>query len=505
MNGIVSTRWAVALALAIQSILLFSNLGLLPLWGDELFTLRVSQRTVPQLLDAVRADIHPPLYFLAQHYWMKLPLASDPVIRMRSMSALVTLIASAAVLWFVWPRLNGPERWWFLALWTVSPCLLLYGRMGRSYSMQLLVGVIAVDRFLKFLQHPGSRRHALWFALASAVVLYTHYAPGLALLAAANLVIFWRLRAVRPMLLPNLAILLLYSPWIATSLHALGRVAHRGEIYRVTGSAAWEHLVKAGYTGMSFLFGESLPWWLFIVAILAAPGLVWLALKGAGRADEWRALFAGAAVIGYAGVSRWVTYPFAPARLFFLLPFLYLLLVYGACMRPRFGNILLSVWLAACLAGVWSYFRVDGYMNWGYAVPYGNIVAEITDDPRSTVAVAGIFTDVPVLRYYLPPGFPLRYVEPKGDPEAYAAGLIGGSWDRICLVRNTHQPSTDRFYERLEAALGARLSHRPHYFRPRTPLDNLLVRIVGWTDTVPYFYEVIEFTADGGASAASLR
>jgi uncharacterized membrane protein len=496
MNEMVSTRFAAVLALAIQSFLLFSDLGLLPLWGDELWTLRISQRPVPQLLDAVRADIHPPLYFLAQHYWMKLPIVSDPVIRMRSMTALVTLLASAAVLWFAWPRLNGSERWWFVALWTVSPCLLLYGRMGRSYSMQLLVAVIAVDRLLKFLKDPRSRRHALLFALASAVVLYTHYVPGLALLAAANFVFLWRFRTMQPMLLPNLAVLLLYSPWIATSLRALGQVARIGENYRVTGSAASEHLVKAGYTGMSFLFGESLPWWLFIVVMLAAPGLVWLALKGTGAASEWRAVLACTAVIGYVGVSRWVTYPFAPARLLFLLPFLYLLVVYGARMRPRFGNVLLSVWLAASLAGVWSYFRVDGYMNSGYAVPYRDIAAEITDDPRSTVAVAGIFTDISVLRYYLPPGFPLRNVGPKSDPEAYAARLIGGSWDRICLVRNTHQPSTGGVYERLEAALGAHLSPRAHYFLPRTPLDKLLVRIVGWPDTAPYVYEVIEFTAN---------
>jgi uncharacterized membrane protein len=505
MNEMVSTRSAAVLALAIQSLLLFSNLGLLPLWGDELSTLRVSQRPVPKLLDAVRADIHPPLYFLAQHYWMKLPLPSDPVIRMRSMSALVTLIASAAVLWFAWPRLIGSERWWFVALWTVSPCLLLYGRMGRSYSMQLLVAVIAVDRLLKFLKEPASRRHASLFAVASAVVLYTHYAPGLALLAAANLVFLWRFRSMRPMLLPNLAVVLLYLPWIATSIHALSQVARIRENYRVTGSAALEHLVKAGYTGMSFLFGESLPWWLFIVVVLAAPGLVWLALKGAGGAGEWRALLACAAVIGYLGVSRWVTYPFAPARLLFLLPFFNLLVVYGARMTPRLGNVLLSAWLAACLAGVWSYFRVDGYMNWGYAVPYRDIAAEITDDPRSTVALASIFTDVSVLRYYLPPGFPLRSVGPKNNPEAYAAGLISGSWDRICLVRNIHQPSTGEFYERLEAALGARLSHRFYYFRPRTPLDNLMARIAGWPETVPYFYEVIEFTPNGGPSAAGLR
>lgn len=505
MNQMVFTRSAAVLALAIQSLLLFSNLGLLPLWGDELFTLRVSQRPVPQLLDAVRADVHPPLYFLAQHYWMKLPLASDPIVRMRSMTALVTLIASAVVFWFAWPRLSGSERWWFVALWTVSPCLLLYGRMGRSYSMQLLVAVIAIDRLLKFFKDPASRRQALWFALASAVVLYTHYAPGLALLAAANLVFLWRFRAIRPMLLPNLVVLLLYWPWIATSFHALGQVARSGAFYRVTGSAASEHLVKAGYTGMSFLFGESLPLWLFIVVLLAAPALVWLALKGAGAAGEWRALLACAAVIGYVGVSRWVAYAFAPARLLFLLPFLYLLVVYGARMTPRLGNVLLSVWLVACVAGVWSYFHVDGYMNWGYAVPYRDMVAEITNDPRPTVAVADIFTDASVLRYYLPPGFRVRSVAPRGDPEA-AARLIRGSWDRICLVRNTHQPSAGGYYERLEAGLGARLSHRTtRYFQPRTSLDKLLARIAGWPDTVPYVFEVTEFTADSGASAASLR
>ena len=191
---------------------------------------------------------------------MKLPLASDPVVRMRKLSALFALLASAAALRFAWPRLEGSWRWWFPALWIVSPCLVLYGRMARSYSLQVLLAVIAIDRFLKFARDPGNRRQALLFALASTLLLYTHYVPGIALLAAANLTLIFRLRSLRPLILPNAVIVLLYSPWIGIALYVLRRVERTTDDYAVMGNPVSEHIVKLGYMGASFLFGKSLPW-----------------------------------------------------------------------------------------------------------------------------------------------------------------------------------------------------------------------------------------------------
>ena len=83
------------------------------------------------------------------------------------------------------------------------------------------------------------------------------------------------------------------------------------------------------------------------------------------------------AVIGYLGVSRAVSYPFIPARMIFVLPFAYLLLVGGAGAKPAVGRLLLSAMLIVCGVSVWSYFRVENFLNRDYAGPFKDIVHDI--------------------------------------------------------------------------------------------------------------------------------
>ena len=51
------------LCLIAQAALMTHRLDLLPMWGDELFTLAAAQLPVGKMVDMVRGDVHPPLYF----------------------------------------------------------------------------------------------------------------------------------------------------------------------------------------------------------------------------------------------------------------------------------------------------------------------------------------------------------------------------------------------------------------------------------------------------------
>src|SRR5437016_2621611 len=101
-----NARGVAIAALLVQSLLLFFNLGLLPLWGDEYFTLRTIQQPLPEMFETLRADIHPPLYFLAARYWSRIPWIEDPVVRLRLFSAILALAASALAMWLFRSRLN---------------------------------------------------------------------------------------------------------------------------------------------------------------------------------------------------------------------------------------------------------------------------------------------------------------------------------------------------------------------------------------------------------------
>ena len=64
------------------------------------------------------------------------------------------------------------------------------------------------------------------------------------------------------------------------------------------------------------------------------PLLAVVAWQGARRTPEVAWLAAALGAIGFIGVARWVSYPFVPARMLFVLPFFLLLVAAGRGSRP---------------------------------------------------------------------------------------------------------------------------------------------------------------------------
>lgn len=113
------------------------RLDLLEPWGDEWFTLTTVPLPLNQIRTTVEGAAHPPLYYFLLHFWIHIPWPASPLVKMRAMSVLWTLLATTILdrRWLI--ELQPRVRRRFLVLWVLSPCLLLYARMARSYSMQL--------------------------------------------------------------------------------------------------------------------------------------------------------------------------------------------------------------------------------------------------------------------------------------------------------------------------------------------------------------------------------
>ena len=137
--------------LLLQFGLLFHNLDLLPIWGDEQFTLNVVRQPWAAIPPILQADIHPPIYFFLARLWTQLPWPGSDIAQLRALSATICLL-STVVVDSLWVRdTSKTTRLWFLALWCFSPTLLMYSRMGRSYSLQLLVSVLTIHFAVRFM------------------------------------------------------------------------------------------------------------------------------------------------------------------------------------------------------------------------------------------------------------------------------------------------------------------------------------------------------------------
>jgi hypothetical protein len=429
-------------------------------------------------------------------------------VQARLLSVLFALLATVALDQLWGAHLEERARLTLLALWTLSPCLLLYARMCRSYSLQALLAIVAAALLSRAVAKSTWRNAAL-LALALLAALYTHYAAGVALIAAANLTLLYR-RRWRAALAIDCAIAIGYLPWIwrlAASLTSWGSNARN---YTLTGSRVLEVPVKFAYWSMSFVMGEAVPDWLLVLGALLLPWLAAVAWRGARRSPEVAWLAAALAAIGFIGVARWVSYPFVPARMLFVLPFFLLLIAQGASRGataraeggiPRWGNLAVAAMLLLSLSGVWCYFHKTGFRNKQYPLPMQEIAARILREStarNSAILVDSTNSDPVALAYAL---YPQRSILQTSLPETPAAltGLLADPRVRIVwFLRNTHDVSPTGLNAQFQAQIRARMAETIHPFEPYTPLERVILGTPmgtawGTREAPRYFHELLEF------------
>ncbi len=503
--------------LLLQFGLLFHNLDLLPIWGDEQFTLDVVRQPWAAIPPILQADIHPPIYYFLARLWTQLPWPGSGIAELRALSATICLIATVAVD-FLWLRnTSKTTRLWFLTLWCLSPTLLMYSRMGRSYSLQLLVSVVAIHLALRFLDEPSSRRRLLTYSLATGALLYTHYLPGLAVAAATALVLALRwIRQrdlLKPLLISNALIALLYLPWVATLAESLSRVSS-AQPYWLIQNFALETAVKLAYWFTSFTFEEAFPTWAIALGVVLGPWILWLLRHGImpqrllhrqSRRPRWLPLVSVVALIGYLGATAWVTFAFVGARLLFVLPFYLLLLLAGRERRPRAGTVVCAGLLVVSLGSLTAYFGKQGFRNQGYLVPFGEIALYVREHSAGVgssttgalMLVEGYNTDPSPLLAALDGH--VETIKIRGEPtETLASQRVNGvRLDVIWYLRNTHDISPGGVISRIESEATASYRGKEHLFVPYSTADRWMARLLGWPPQT-HHYRLTEFRKPPG-------
>ena len=189
-----------------------------PLWADEIFTLTVARRSVPEIFAALRVDSGPPLHYLAAHALL-LPFpdpgAGDVVVRLLS---LVASLLHLPLLFLVGKRLSRPTAGLVAAaLYAVFPLAVLYGVEGRGYALASLLALLAFERALALRERPRFGTGAA-LALAAAGAALTHYLAVFPVAALALLALGARPAARRALALSGASAALLAAPWIPVAL-----------------------------------------------------------------------------------------------------------------------------------------------------------------------------------------------------------------------------------------------------------------------------------------------
>jgi mannosyltransferase len=193
------------------------------LWLDEAISVEIARRPVPDLLDALRRDGSPPLYYLLLHGWTAVLGTGTVAVR------LLTVSLVPVALWLAWRlgrRLGGPSGGHgAVVVLAALPWTMRYGSETRMYLL-VVVLVLAGALALLAVRTAPSRGAVLGLGACAGALLLTHY-WSLFLLAAVGL---WHLpglvrrRAHAVRVVAGLALGgLLFLPWLPSFLFQAGR------------------------------------------------------------------------------------------------------------------------------------------------------------------------------------------------------------------------------------------------------------------------------------------
>jgi len=203
----------VALDVLVGLLLRFSTTS--KMWLDEVLSVNISRDGLGQIVDHLRHDGAPPLYYFLLHFWMKLVGTSD--FSVRALSGLLS-IATLPFVFVVARRLwNLRTAAVALAVTSVTPYAIYFATETRMYSMVMLEVAIFLMFWTGPWRSPDYRRLAS-LALVGSAMLYTHYWTlyFLATVAAWSLFRVLRGHAARyvPRLIAIGVSLFLWLPWL---------------------------------------------------------------------------------------------------------------------------------------------------------------------------------------------------------------------------------------------------------------------------------------------------
>jgi 4-amino-4-deoxy-L-arabinose transferase-like glycosyltransferase len=155
------------------AVLRFWQLGRQSFWYDEVVTAGLMRSSLRGMLHGVHAgESSPYLYYVLAWCWAKVAGTSE--VGLRSFSALVGTAAIPVTYGAGQVLVSRRAGVLAAALVAFSPFLIWYSQEARAYSLFVLAGSLTLLTFARAWANP-SRRGLVYWAIASALALWTHY------------------------------------------------------------------------------------------------------------------------------------------------------------------------------------------------------------------------------------------------------------------------------------------------------------------------------------------
>jgi len=221
------------LILVTGAILRLKGITFQSLWFDELMSVTWSapKLSFAKIISIYQGDPHPPLFPLLLHYWMIIFGYTEWAARL--LTALIGCGSIYSIYLLGKECFNKQTGLAASAVIALNYFNLYYSHEVRSYILLFLLTALSYTFFLKLLREQ-TKKHMTVYSIVTALMLYTHYFGLVTLLAQAIFLFFLlvfdkgvsRPRLLKYFSLSGVLIVVLYSPWIPTTIKMMGKTSH---------------------------------------------------------------------------------------------------------------------------------------------------------------------------------------------------------------------------------------------------------------------------------------
>ncbi|CAG0941119.1 hypothetical protein ANRL1_00389 [Anaerolineae bacterium] len=464
-------RLALLALILLATALRFYRLAAQDIWGDEAFSIFLSQQPLATVI-AGGADTHPPLYPVLLFAWLR--VAGESAFATRALSAFIGVLAVPLIFVFARRLTARPRVAWLAAiLTTVSPLLIYYSQETRMYelvavlslasaycltSAMSLRGAVGAKAEIATKQSPTSRmsllrfaRNDMWsFLLSTLLAMYTHYSAFF-FWVAENIFVAMRLRtpalaggarenfsSLTRWAILQIALLIAYVPWIIVQMSFL-----RGKASARFDEWSWRGIEMIfGKTFLAFSAGLTLDYPLpqmiaVVFLVFAALGIL-VAARDASRRLAFAPLYFLTPVAIAFAINPIMPF-FFERYVLVALPGFYVTVALGLDYFAR-RSPLSAIAVTAAFIIASAYSLGNFYFNDAYAKGmYGQMMAYLAQNAQPGDAlILNNPLQKPLYRYYAPRDIPAFYFPdgtPLEDPQTRQAfENVATSHPRVWLV-----------------------------------------------------------------------
>jgi hypothetical protein len=369
------------------------------LWFNEALATGIASHSLSALPGVLRRGGSSPLYYVLLHFWIDWFGSGESATH--GLSLLFGLLTIPAGMWAGWSLFGRRAGLFAAVLFAFSSYLTRFAQETQLYELMVLLGLLTTAGFIHGFVY--RRRRFLWlFGAGLTLMLYTQGSAVMfwAGVAVALIPVYLasedRRGIVRDAGISFAAVLVLYLPWLPTTIYQL---AHT--------TAPWHYTPLLGATVPSDLLGgERVDVTLLVAAII---GFAPLFTRSRRRTPEWTAMWTLIAIVlvgfALARVSSLVT-PAWVARYF--APLIAPLLLISAFSSARAGVVGLAA-ILICVA-----FLADPK---SFTPQYKSDMRDVAGEigpllHKGDLVVVGQPEQTTLAWYYLPGG--LRYANTTG-------------------------------------------------------------------------------------------